>query len=288
MMRSILFLLPGLALIIFFVIYPIIDTFILSFQSWNGIANAAKEWVGVHNYISAFMNPKFWSAMKNSLCFLIGGFLLQMPLAFGMAMLVTSKLRFTRIFKMAYLMPVILGTSAVGLIWTFILNSNFGLLADIMRMFGMEELIIDWLSTPTINVWCVVLVNTWMYAGYNMLIFAAGLVSVSPEIHDAAKIDGCYGWNKVIYILIPLCKNMFMIYSVLCITGCLKTFDLVWAMTRGGPMDSSSTPAILLYTQAFQFRVMGRSSAISIILFVLGLVLSILLNNVIFKQDKDL
>lgn len=288
MARSMLFLLPGLVLIIFFVIYPVINTFILSFQSWNGIANVAKEWVGFDNYTATFTNPKFWNAMKNSFYFLVGGFCLQMPLSFGMAMLVTSKLRFTRLFKMAYLMPVILGTAAVGLMWTFILNSDFGLLAEVMRRIGLDGLIIDWLSTPTVNIWCVVLVNVWMYGGYNMLIFAAGLVGIPSEIHDAAKIDGCYGLKKVINISLPLCKNMFMVYSVLCITGCLKTFDLVWAMTRGGPVDSSSTPAILLYTQGFQFRMMGRSSAISIILLVFGLVLSFLLNNVIFKQDENL
>ena len=115
-------------------------------------------------------------------------------------------------------------------------------------------------------------------------IFAAGIVAIPDDVHEAALLDGCTGIKKVIYITAPLCKNMFMVFSVLCITGCLKAFDIVWAMTNGGPMDSSATPAVLLYTQGFQYKLMGRSGSISIILLVLGLILSLLLNNVIFKE----
>ena len=203
-----------------------------------------------------------------------------------MALLVTSKMKGTKFFKAAYLMPVMLGTTAVGLMWTFLLNSNFGVLAQFLKAIGHGEWIINWLATPTVNIWCVVLVNEWMYAGYNMLIFAAGIVAIPDDVHDAALLDGCTGIKKIIYITVPLCKNMFMVFSTLCITGCLKAFDIVWAMTNGGPMDSSATPAVLLYTQGFQYKLMGRSGSISIILLVLGLVLSILLNQIIFKE-KD-
>nr|WP_297885892.1 sugar ABC transporter permease [uncultured Blautia sp.] len=285
--KSILFVLPGIAITAIFVIYPVINTFWLSLNQWNGVATSPLKWVGIENYIKILSSEKFWNSMLNALYFMIGGFVVLMPLAFGMALLVTSKIRFTKFFKASYLMPVMLGTTAVGLMWTFILNSDIGLLAGFLRAIGLEELVMNWLATPTVNIWCVVLVNEWMYAGYNMLIFAAGIVAIPNDVHDAALLDGCVGLKKIIYIIVPLCKNMFMVFSVLCITGCLKAFDIVWAMTNGGPVDSSATPAVLLYTQGFQFKLMGRSSAIGIILLVLGLVLSVLLNNVIFKQEKD-
>ena len=164
---------------------------------------------------------------------------------------------------------------------------DLGIFAQFLRAVGLGDAVINYLATPTVNIWCVVLVNEWMYAGYNMLIFAAGIVAIPGDVHDAALLDGCTGIKKVIYVIIPLCKNMFMVFSVLCVTGCLKAFDIVWAMTNGGPIDSSATPAVLLYTQGFQYKLMGRSSAIGIILLVLGLVLSVLLNNVIFKQDRE-
>ena len=284
-LKSLLFVLPGVALTVIFVIYPVINTFWLSLNKWNGIGGAPVTWVGLENYIKTLTSAKFWNSMLNALYFTIGGFVVLMPIAFGLALLVTSKMRGTKFFKAAYLMPVMLGTTAVGLMWTFLLNADYGVLAQFLKFIGKPEWIINWLATPTVNIWCVVLVNEWMYAGYNMLIFAAGIVAIPDEVHDAALLDGCTGLKKIIHITVPLCKNMFMVFSVLCITGCLKAFDIVWAMTNGGPMDSSATPAIFLYTQGFQYKLMGRSGAISIILLVLGLVLSILLNKVIFKQE---
>lgn len=285
LLKSLLFVLPGVILTVVFVIYPVINTFWLSLNKWNGIGGAPVTWVGFENYIKTLTSEKFWNSMLNALYFTIGGFVVLMPIAFGMALLVTSKMRGTKFFKAAYLMPVMLGTTAVGLMWTFLLNADYGVLSQFLKFIGKPEWVINWLATPTVNIWCVVLVNEWMYAGYNMLIFAAGLVAIPDEVHDAALLDGCTGLKKIFHITIPLCKNMFMVFSVLCITGCLKAFDIVWAMTNGGPMDSSATPAILLYTQGFQYKLMGRSGAISIILLVLGLVLSILLNQVIFKQE---
>lgn len=285
-LRSMLYVLPGVILTVIFVIYPVINTAWLSFNEWNGIGTSAVKWVGLDNYIKTFTSAKFWNSMLNALYFMIGGFVILMPIAFGMALLVTSKIKFTKFFKASYLMPVMLGTTAVGLMWTFMLNADFGLLAQFLRAIHLEDKIINWLATPTVNIWCVVLVNEWMYAGYNMLIFAAGIVAIPQEVHEAARLDGCEGWRKVVYITAPLCKNMFMVFSVLCVTGCLKAFDIVWAMTNGGPQDTSATPAVLLYTQGFQYKLMGRSSAISMILLVLGLALSLLLNNVIFKKEE--
>lgn len=120
-----------------------------------------------------------------------------------------------------------------------------------------------------------------------MLIFAAGLTAIPDSLYEAAKIDGCVGIQRLRYITLPLMKNTFMVFSVLAFTGSLKVFDIIWAMTRGGPADTSSTPGIILYTQAFQYKLFGRSSAYSIILLVFGVTLSIIVNR-FFRQDDDL
>lgn len=284
---SLLFVLPGVLLTLIFVIYPVINTFWLSFNKWNGVGGSAVTWVGIENYAKVLTSEKFWNSMLNALYFTIGGFVVLMPIAFGMALLVTSKMKGTKFLKASYLMPVMLGTTAVGLMWKSMLNADFGVLAQALRALGLGDWVINWLATPTVNIWCVVLVNEWMYAGYNMLIFAAGLVAIPQDIHDAALMDGCLGLKKLFYVTVPMCKNMFMVFSVTCITGCLKAFDIVYAMTGGGPVETSATPAILLYSQGFQYKLMGRSSAISIFLLVLGLILSLFLNNVVFKQEKN-
>lgn len=180
---GICFLLPALALITCFIIYPVLDTLYLSFHSWKGIFGTPKNWVGTDNYVSALTSSLFWNSMKNSFLFIVGGFCVLLPLSFGLALLITSKMRGTRIMKTAYFMPVILGTTTVAL------------------------------------------------------------------------IDGCGQLQKLCYITLPLCKNSFKIFSVLCVTGCLKVF--------------------------------GRSSAYSIILLVCGVALSLIMNR-IFQQEDDL
>jgi ABC-type sugar transport system permease subunit len=284
---SILFLAPAIIICTVFIIYPVADTFFLSFRKWNGMYGVAKEFIGLENYIKIFKDKLFWNAMLNSLYFMIGGFVILMPLAFGLALLITSKIKGSSFFKTCYFLPVMLGTTAVALMWTFMLNPNYGLVHTIHNMTGDTSSILDVLNTKTLNVWVVVLVNEWMYAGYNMLIFAAGLVAIPQDVNEAAALDGATGWQRIRYVTIPLMKNSFKIFSILCITGCIKVFDIIWAMTRGGPNDVSSTPSIMLYTQAFSYKLFGRSSAYGVILLVLGVSLSILTNH-FFREDKDL
>lgn len=280
------FLAPALALFFGLIVYPVCDAVFLSFHSWKGIFGAPKKYVGFSNFIKVLSNEAFWNAMLNSLYFMIGGFLVLMPLAFGLALLITSKLRGTKLMKTAFFMPVMLSTTAVALMWVYILNPSYGVINNALGAIGLDFLKRDWLSTPTLNVWSVVLVNEWMYAGYNMLIFAAGLVSIPSTLYEAAEIDGCTGWKKIRYISIPLSKESFKIFSVLCITGCLKTFDLIWAMTKGGPNHTSDTLTTLLYNEAFTFKAFGKSSSIGVLLLIMGVVLSLVVNN-IFKPEKD-
>lgn len=280
-----LFLFPALVIFLGFIIYPVGNTIFLSFHKWKGVYGAAKEFVGFSNYVNVLSSDSFWNAMLNSIYFMIGGFVILMPLSFGLALLITSPLKGTKLMKTAFFMPVMLSTTAVALMWVYILNPSYGAVNGILRMIGLDALAKEWLSTPTLNVWSVVFVNEWMYAGYNMLIFAAGLVAVPGTLYEAAAIDGCTGFKKIWYIAIPLSKESFKIFSVLCITGCLKAFDLTWAMTKGGPNHSSEMPATLLYNEAFTFKAFGKSSSIGVILLMLGVGLSLLLNQVFKKEE---
>lgn len=280
------FLLPALLLFFGLILYPVCNTVFLSFHSWKGIYGSTKEFVGFHNFAKVLSDRSFWNAMKNAVYFMIGGFVVLLPLSFGLALLVTSKLKGTKIMKTAFFMPVMLSTTAVALMWVYILNPTYGAVNEILRTVGLESLCREWLSTPTLNIWCIILVNEWMYAGYNMLIFASGLVSIPDSLYEAAELDGCSGWRKVLYISIPLSKESFKIFAILCVTGCLKAFDLIWAMTKGGPNHVSEMPATLLYNQAFSFKQFGSSSAIGVLLLVLGVVLSLLINRT-FKEKEE-
>lgn len=280
-----IFLAPALALFAAFILYPVWNTIYLSFHSWKGIYGSPVKYVGVENFVRVLMDNAFWRAMLHSVYFMIGGFLILMPLAFLLALIITSKLKAKKLAKTAYFMPVMLSTTAVGLMWVYILNPSYGAVNEALRFLGLSHLTRDWLSTPGLNIWSVILVNEWMYAGYNMLIFAAGLVAIPSDIYEAARIDGCSGWKKVRYISIPLSKGSFKIFSILCITGCIKAFDLVWAMTKGGPNHTSEVPASLLYNEAFTFKFFGNSSAIGVLLLVVGIALSIIVNRALKREE---
>lgn len=281
----IIFLAPAVILFALFVLYPVCNTIYLSFNSWKGIYGSPVNFVGLQNYKQVLQSAAFWKSLLNSFYFMIGGFCILMPLSFGLALLITSKRKGTKLMKTAYFMPVMLSTTAVALMWVYIFNPSFGALNELLRAVGLEQLCQDWLSTPGLNIWCIILVNEWMYAGYNMLIFAAGLVSIPGDIYEAAEIDGCTGWKKLCYISIPLSKESFKIFSILCVTGCLKAFDLVWAMTKGGPNHTSEVPASLLYNEAFTYKFFGNSSAIGVLLLALGVVLSVTVNKLLRRED---
>lgn len=283
---SVLFLAPAMILLIGLIIYPVGNTIYLSFRSWNGVWGMPKEFVGLENFIDVLTNDNFWQSLLHSLYFLIGGFCILMPLAFGLALIITSKMKGRKLFKTAFFMPIMLSATAVALIWVYMLNPQFGIVNAILEAIGLGNLACDWLATPTVNVWSVVFVNEWMYAGYNMLIFAAGLVSIPSDLYEAAEIDGCTNFKRLRYVTLPLMKNSFKVFSILCVTGCLKTFDLMWAMTQGGPNRTSEMPATLIYNEAFSYRHFGRSSAIGVILLVIGLGLSLYMNYIFRDKDK--
>lgn len=282
---SLMMCLPAVLIFSAFILYPLGNTIFMSFVKWKGIAGTAKTFVGWENYGRVFSSDQFWNAMANSLRFLAGGFLILMPLSFVLALIVTSKMRMLRFFKISYFMPVMLSTTAVALIWSYILNPSWGALNQALEWMGLGALARDWLATPVVNVWSVVLVNEWMYAGYNMLIFAAGLVSIPSELYEAALIDGCNEWKKLLHVTLPLCKESFKIFSILCVTGCLKVFDLIWAMTKGGPNNVSSTPAISIYIEAFTYKNFGKSSAIGVILLMLGCAISLIMNRALRREE---
>lgn len=282
---SVLFLLPALTLFGIFLLNPIFQAVQMSFFKWKGIAGTPMTFVGVENYVSLFQSDRFWLALRNSIIFMLGGFLVLMPLAFTMAYIITSKMKGVRFFKTAYYIPVMLPITAVGLMWTYILQPNWGLLNSILGGIGLEQFAINWLGTKTVNVVVVTLVNEWIYAGFNMLIFAAGLVSIPSEVYEAAVIDGTSKFQSLKYVTLPMMKESFKIFSVLCLTGSLKTFDIMFSMTGGGPNHSSEVPATLLYNEAFSSKNFGKGNAIGVVILILGLILSIGINK--FFEEKD-
>lgn len=282
---TMLFILPALTLFSIFLLNPIVQAVYMSFFKWKGVAGTKLIYAGITNYTKVLSNPQFWTAMRNSAILMAGGFLVLMPLAFILASIITSDIKGTRFYKTAFFMPVMLPITAVGLMWVYILEPNWGLINSLLDLVKLGGLKYAWLATPVMNVVVVTLVNEWIYAGFNMLIFASGLVAIPADLFEAATIDGATKTQRLRYITLPLCSESFKIFSVLCVTGCLKAFDLVFVMTKGGPNGTSEMPATFLYSQAFTFRNFGIGNAVGTIILVTGLIGSVLINKMLTRND---
>lgn len=286
-LTAVLFLTPALSLYLFFVISPVVQGGYLSFFDWNGIPSVPLEFVKFDNYIEMFTTPAFWRALKNSGIFILTAFFVQLPLSFILASFITRNGAGVRLFKSAYFMPVILPVTAIGIIWSNILFPNGGVLSTLLENIGLESLTRNWLGDPATATLTVALVGAWLYSGLNMIIIAAGLVAIPEEIYEAGEIDGAVGLKKTIFLTLPMMKETLKIYSILAITGSLRVFDIVFVMTHGGPNRASETLAAQMYYEAFRYHDFGYGSTIGVFILVTGLLVSILFNRVIFKEDPD-
>ena len=256
----------------------------MSFFSWKGIASIPMVFVGFSNYVKTFASPRFWVSIVNTGWFIAGGFIVLMPLSFALALVITSRLRNIRFFKTAYFLPVVLPITAISLIWSYLLYPNGGLVNSLLEMAGIKGA--NWLGDPRYAIFTVVLVNEWIYAGLNMLIFAAGMMAIPEELYEAATIDGAGSIQRIFFITIPNLSESFKIFSILCVTGCLRSFDLIFVMTNGGPAHATEMPALLLYNEAFKYQNFGGGNSIGVFILVVGLGLSLLFNKFIATEGN--
>ncbi|MCF7945669.1 MAG: sugar ABC transporter permease [Spirochaetia bacterium] len=278
-----LFLLPALAIYITLMIAPVFQSIYMSFFTWNGIARSPMVFVGLKNYSRIFSDSKFWKSLINVGWFLAGGFIVLMPISFVLAHLITKKTKTAHFYKTVFFFPVVLPMTAVGLMWTYLLYPDGGLIPQIMDFFHLPK--VNFLGDPDIAIISVVLVNEWIFAGLNMLIFAAGLVAIPGELYESAMIAGASGWQQIRFITLPLMKDSFKIFCILCVTGCVRHFDLVFVMTGGGPSHATEVPATLLYNEAFKYRNFGTGNAIGVFILILGISLSYLMNRLLESED---
>lgn len=275
---------PATVLYITFLMYPVFETMKSSFFSWNGIAGVPPEFVGLKNYISLMNKGAFWIALKNSFIFIAGSFIVELPISFAMALIITEKMKGGRLFKFSFFLPNILPITAVGLMWAFLLYPEGGAVNTLLSFFTSSPVTKAWLGDMKTSIYAVMLVNMWIYAGYNMLILAAGLTSIPTSIYEAAEVDGANWAQRLFKITIPMMKQSLIVFSILAVTGSLRTFDIIFVMTGGGPNGASHVPATLLYNEAFRYNNYGIANSIGTIILALGILFSIVMNRISVKE----
>ncbi len=282
----ILFILPAFLLYTILCVNPIFQTIYTSFFSWNGIKGVPLEYVGIRNYADLFTNESFYRSLKNVLAFIVSGFVVIMPLAFGYACIITSRIKAAKFFKTAFFMPVVLPLTAVGLMWQFLLKGEGGLVNVVLTQLGFGNITIDWLGEPSLAIYVVVLVNAWIYSGLNMIIFSAGMVAIPDEVYQAASIDGATGFARLWHITVPLMRETFKIFTILNITQSLRVFGQIYVMTGGGPNGATDVPTTLLYNESFKYNHFGMGNSIGTFIVVAALVVTVVLNGLMKAKDE--
>jgi len=281
------FVLPCLLIYVCLVFVPILVSVYNGMFDWNGIG--AKTFIGLDNFQRMFTNDSvFWPSVRNT--FLLAGFsmIIQLPLALGIAILISRYVRRTGFLISSYFLPVILSVAVIGQLWKTIYNpaSMGGMINQILIKLGLESWTHSWLTEPKIAIYAIIVVGLWQYLGYHTLIQFTGIQNIPADIYEAAKIDGASGFKADRYITIPLIVPIFKISVVLSFIGSLQSFDLIMVMTGGGPAHATDVIASHMYNMSFPSMKYGYGSAIASFLVVVCLAATVVINLLFNRLDK--
>lgn len=267
--RALLFALPALVIYIAIVAAPLAQTILYSFVEWKGIGDM--RFVGLANYRRMLTDSVMLIALRNVFVFMATGIFIMLPAAFLVAFSLTRVEVMNRAYSAVVYVPVVLSTVVIGIMWSSILNPDTGVFDPLVRSLGLRFLARPWLSMPETAIFPVVAINIWQWTGLHMIIYLTALESISPSLYESARIDGASQWHELRHISIPLTLTATRLNVSLVIIGSLKTFDLVFAVTGGGPINATEVLGTYMYRNTFRRFDFGYGGAIAVAIFVLSL-----------------
>lgn len=267
-----LFVLPTLIIFAFMILRPIIRTVTFSFQS-VGLTGSTK-WIGMHNYVRMFGNPLFAVAWQNILVFTLYSLLIGFMVPVILALLINELRGSGRWFRTLLYLPALIPVAVALLVWRQIYAPEGGILNSILMAMGLQPML--WLQNPNLAKPAIVVIMTWLGAGGSVLIYISALQDVSPDIYEAAELDGFTFWRRVRNITLPLLSTRMLIMLLLQIIAVGQLFTEPFILTSGGPANSTLTPVLELYRSAFERSDFGLASAWSVSLLVILGSLSVL------------
>lgn len=267
---ALLFIAPGLAIVLLFFLIPACATLLLSLTDFDLYALADPRnirFVALSNYGDLMRNPLFWKALGNTLYYTIVGGPLTVILSLAIALLVNAKAaRWKGLFRTMYFAPIVTSIVAVAVVWKYLYNPKVGLLNQGLALFGVSP--IDWLGDPHWAMPAIILLGVWKNFGYNMVIFVAALQSIPEELYEAARMDGANALQQFRHVTLPMLGPTFVFVGIITAIGYLQLFPEPYVMTRGGPVNSTMSIVMLMYEQGFKWWNMGFAASVAFILFI--------------------
>src|SRR5699024_4105092 len=280
------FLIPGLLLYITFFIIPTLGAFFYSITDWDGTGTDF-NFVGLQNYIDLSNDTVFLKSLGNNLKFLLSVVVFQTLFSLIFALILIKNTKTNIFFRALFFFPTILSSISVAFIWSFIYAPDIGLLNPFLEGVGLERLTQSWVGNPKIAIYSLSLVQFWFHTGQVMIIFIAGLQNVPKELYEAAIVDGASRWQKFKSITWPLIAPSTTMVVGYTIIQSFKAFDLVFAMTRGGPAFSTEILVTLIYNSAFSNYQFGYASAASVILMIIVALITLIQFRLINRNQLD-
>lgn len=275
---------PAILLFILFFLYPLSYGIGLSFTDWDGLSES-KNFVGIQNFIDFFKDARAIGDIKNTLLFGLVSPLLLNIFGFLLALLLDKEIKGKNFARTLIYLPAIISPLIMGYVWLMILRPDSGFLFNVLQALHLENLYSNWLVDPHKAMWAIIIVNLWQFIGYPMIIFLAGLQSIPSEMYEAAKIDGATSLQTVRYITIPQLMPAIQINIITNIINSLSVFEIIVALTNGGPGYYTEPLSLYIYRNAFA-GLTGYSTSVAMILFVIILI-PVAIAFKFFKYDNN-
>ena len=274
---------PAFAIFATAILGPIFATFALSFSDWDGFTTPS--FIGLDNFIRAFNDKIYMSSYWHAGVYILATLLLEVAVGLLLAGLVSAK-RNTTFYRVAFFTPVMLPLVVISVLWSFILNPDLGILNRVLGQLGLESWQHFWLGDQSTALLSLSVISGWIFAGFYMAIFYAGFQRIPSTIIESARLDGASELQLLRHIKVPMVKNLTEVAILLCVTGGVQVFDLVYVLTNGGPYDTTQVPTTYLVRVVFRDQQMGYGSALAVILTVVVVGFGLIYNKLRTKDDS--
>ena len=278
------FYVPAVVLMILFIAYPLGNAIYLSFFKWNGYS-VKKDFIGVQNYISMFNDKTLVSSLRNTLLYGFVCTFLQQVIGLAMAVFLNTKFKGRGIARTVIYMPAMVSGLVMGYIMYFFFQTKGGVMNDILSSMGLAT--VDWLGNGNTAIAVIIFINTWQFVGVSMVIYLAGIQGVSQSYIEAATVDGANAWQRFRFITLPLLQPALASSIIYNLIGGLKLYDVIIALTDGGPAKKTHSLATYIANRYFDAERAGYAAAIGVFSFVMIMVISMIVNGYFRKKEVD-
>nr|WP_094552236.1 sugar ABC transporter permease [Petroclostridium xylanilyticum] len=276
------FIIPAVVLIIVFLLLPAALAFIYSLTDFYLLKPDKMKFIGIENYAKLIKDELFYKSLYNTFYFTLVVVPYQCGLALFLAILINKKLKFTNLFRIAYFSPLITSMTVVAILWIFLYNPNQGLINSALNHLGIPNQPFLRSAKQAMN--SIIFMSAWQAAGYQMMIFLAGLQNIPKDLYEAASIDGANAFQQFRYVTLPGLYNVTVFVLMITTIQAMKLFTQPYIMTQGGPENTTRTLAYYIYQHGFQFRSVGYASALSVVFFLVVVCISMFMRRFI-KED---